>query len=284
MKINKIPLVILAIGATLFSFSCDKNDEIPAPEIGDFELGLGNSHTAYAGGDVHIEAEVVAEGKISTIAVEIHEAGEGEDHDHDHEHDHGFEFDSTYTEFANLYNTTFHKHVDIPVTAEVGTYHFHFIVTDLQGKQTEVEVEDFEVLQIVDETAPAISVTSSPTDGQTFSNGQTITITGSVSDNVSLAGMFIGLVRAEDNIADADVGGANAKVIPMLHTHDFPNVDEYDFNASIDVGAANDNNMTPAPIEGENAWKSTDYYILIRVKDQSNNWTFSAHYPIKIQL
>ena len=152
------------------------------------------------------------------------------------------------------------------------------------GNQTEEEVEDFQIKEIEDDTAPSLTVSSAPSDGQTFGDGETISISGSVTDNISLAGMFIGLVRTEDNVPDAEVGGANAKVIPMLHTHDFPEMDEFDFNASIVVGAENDNNMTPAPIQGENAWKSTEYYILIRAKDQSGNWVFSDHYPLNIEL
>ncbi len=149
MKKNKLYTTILIAGSVLFAFSCDDNNEISAPEIRDLELGHGNTKTASVGSDIHIEADVVAEGRISTIKIEIHLEGEEHDHDHDHllmdEDDHGWEFDSVYTEFEGLLNTTFHKHVDIPTTAEPGTYHFHFVVTDELGNQTEEEVEDFQI-------------------------------------------------------------------------------------------------------------------------------------------
>jgi hypothetical protein len=50
------------------------------------------------------------------------------------------------------------------------------------------------------------------------------------------------------------------------------------------VGAGYDNNMTPAPIEGDNAWQSGNYYILIKAVDAKGNWTYSIHYPIVINL
>ena len=70
----------------------------------------------------------------------------------------------------------------------------------------------------------------------------------------------------------------------MLHTHDFDDPDETEFTASIAVGAANDNNMTPAPIQGDNAWRSGNYYILVKSKDAKGNWAYSSHYPIVINL
>ena len=52
-----------------------------------------------------------------------------------------WEFDSVYIEFSGLRNTEFHKHIEVPIDAETGDYHFHFSVTDMEGSQTVFEDE-----------------------------------------------------------------------------------------------------------------------------------------------
>ncbi|MCV6630517.1 MAG: DUF4625 domain-containing protein [Flavobacteriaceae bacterium] len=275
IKNQKVFVLFLAV-CSLFVISCDSDDDpLSKPEISDFELGLGDNRIGYIGSDLHIEAEVEAENKISTIMVEIHMEDEAA----------GWQFEKTWTDFNGLLNTNFHKHIDIPANATAGIYHFHFVVTDMAGNQTEWEAEDLQVKAIDDSEKPTIDISSSPANNASFADGETISLAGKVTDNISLAGMLVALVRTEDNIADADVKGGNKKVIVMLHTHDFgKDPDAYTFNASIKVGAEKDNNMTPASIEGENAWRNGDYYILLRVKDQSGNWAFSQKYPITVNL
>lgn len=271
---TRLFLIAIAFTAGLFFTSCEKNNEVAKPVISVMELGLGNSHVAYIDADLHIEAEIIAEGKINKITVEIHQEEGSSD-----------EIVEEYDEFAGLKNTTFHKHVDIPTTTVAGQYHCHIIVTDMEGNSTTVE-NVITIEELVDTEAPEITITSVPENGKTFANGETITISGSITDNISLSGLVVALVYETDNIADTVVSGAaNTKVIVMLHTHDFgADPDETDFTASINVGAANDNNMIPAPIQGENAWKSGNYYILVKSKDAKDNWTISARYPIVINL
>ncbi len=250
--------------------SCSKDDEsIPKPVISNLEVGLNNSHVAYAGADLHLEAEIVAEGKINKITVEIHQE-EGSSN----------EIVVEYDEFKGLKNTTFHKHVDIPATTPLGNYHCHITVSDMEGSSTTVE-EEIAIQEMLDTVAPVLTISSAPTDGQTFANSETISISGHVEDNIALGGMLVALVYESDGIADENVTANNSKVIVMHHTHDFgEDPDEYTFNASIVVGAATDNNTTPAPIQGNNAWKKGNYYILVRVKDAKGNWTFSNHYKV----
>ena len=270
--IKTISLLLIVSGMILFN-SCNKDDEdIVKPVISDLELGIGNSHVGYQGADLHIEAEIEAVNNIDVISVEIHQEEGSSD-----------EIEATYDEYAGLKNTTFHKHVDIPAETPTGTYHVHITVTDQEGYQTMVE-EEIEIEELTDEEAPEINISSAPENGASYSDGETITISGTVTDNISLAGLLVTLVYEPDNIADADVSGANTSVIVMLHTHDFEDPDEYEFTASIAVGAVNDNNMTPAPIEGDNAWRSGNYYILVKSKDAKVNWAYSNHYPIVINL
>lgn len=267
-KLKQLVIVLAIIG--LLS-SCE-DDENSKPVITLNEVGLNNSHIAYAGSDLHIDAEIIAEALIEKIVVEIH-AEEAMDE----------EYEFVFTEDAGLKNTHFHKHVDIPETASLGDYHFHLKVIDKEGNSTSEELE-IEVKELADEEAPVFNITSQPSSSDVFNNGEAITFEGSVSDNNFLAGMFVALVYEDDAIADADVNGANAKVIPVEHTHDFDSEKTDNFNLSITVGQAMDQNMTPKAIEGDNAWKSGKYYILARCKDAKDNWVFHKGETFTINL
>ncbi len=281
---TRIFLIVIAFTAGLFFTSCEKDDETtPKPVITLSELGYENSKIGYAGTDLHIEAEIVAEGKIDKVTIEIHPEGEHKEKSASITlHEDEWEVDTTFTEFSGLKNTTFHKHIDIPVHTEIGHYHFHFIVTDIDGQQTTVE-EELEIKQPDDAVAPEITISNAPTNNQTFNNGETISISGSVSDDKALGGMYIGLVRTDQNLTDAEVDATNT--ITLLHTHEFDSHTAHNFSASINVGATQDNNITPKDITGDIAWQSANYYIVVKCKDAfGGNWTFSNQYPIVIKM
>lgn len=271
------------LSALMFLFlfqSCKK--ETARPVIQSIELGLNNSKIAYAGGDFHIEAEVEAEAKISTITIEIHPEGEHDDKSSFAINEDHWEVDSIYTKFSGLRNTTFHEHLDVPLDAETGHYHVHFLVTDMDGYQTSFE-DEIEVMIPDDSEAPVLTISSSPASGQSFTNGQTILVSGNVTDNLSLGGLYVGLVRVNQNLADADVNAENT--ITILHSHDFDSQTAHLFSCSIVVGASQDNNTPPKTIGGEFAWTSGQYYILVKAKDAiGSNWTFSQKYLLNIEL
>ena len=277
---TRIFLIAIALTAGLFFTSCEKESEVAKPVITINELGMGdshgNDHIAIIGSDLHIEAEIIAEGKISTIQVRIHPEGEHEEAGVHEE----WELDTIYTKFSGLKNTIFHEHVDIALEAEPGEYHFDFVVTDMEGNQGYAEA-DLEIQQPNDDVAPEVNVSAAPSNNQVFNNGETITISGTVSDDKALGGMYIGLVRTDQNLTDAEVNATNT--ITLLHTHEFDSPSAHNFSASINVGATQDNNITPKDIIGDIAWQSSNYYILVKCSDAfGGNWTFSSHYPIVI--
>ncbi len=271
---NKIIISVAIIAVAISSFtSCNKENPISKPPvIKNLELGIKNSHEAYIGADIHIEAEIEAENKIDKITVEIHQNKNG-----------GTEIKKVYTEFSGQRNTNFHKHLDIPKDAKEGEYHLHFTVTDLSGNQTDIE-ETIKIKKINDTEAPVITISNAPENGKTFSKGETISISGTIKDNNALGGLLISLVKESDNIADKDVTGRNKSVIIMLHTHDFDSANSHNFSASIVVGAENDNNMNPAPITGQNQWREGNYYILVKSKDAMGNSAISKRYPIILNI
>lgn len=128
----------LLLSLCLFVFSsCDNDDdENPAkPAINLKELGSGhdspNDRTGYIGGSMHIEADIIAEGLIKQIDLEIH-LEEGD-----------YEFEKTFTDtkYVGVKNTTFHEHFSIPADAPAGDYHLHLTVTDQLGQTTTAEAE-----------------------------------------------------------------------------------------------------------------------------------------------
>jgi hypothetical protein len=136
---TRVFLIAIAITTVLFFTSCEKEVEMPVITI--LELGdgdsHGNDHTAKIGSDIHIEVEIVAEGKIDKVQVRLHPEGEhGEEGEHEE-----WEIDTTYTKFYGLKNTIFHEHLDIAPEAEPGEYHFDFIVTDMEGNQSSAEAD-----------------------------------------------------------------------------------------------------------------------------------------------
>lgn len=142
--IRSIQSYIGLFAIILFAAACSKKEEVVAPpSLSNVEIGSGNNKTGYAGGDIHIEAEIMAPGKIASVRVTIHpKAGSG------------WEFDTTYTEgFTGLLNAEIHEHIHIPIEAPSGDYHLDIVVTDQQGKTTGVE-SDIKI--VLDPTLPSI--------------------------------------------------------------------------------------------------------------------------------
>lgn len=130
MKRIYIALISVAL------FACESVDK---PVINLLEVGYENTHTATIGQNLHLEAEMIADGKIDKIQLRIHP--EGEEHEHETEHE-GWEVDTLYTgAYADVRNTLFHEHIAIPAGAEAGHYHLHIILTDKEGYQATAEAE-----------------------------------------------------------------------------------------------------------------------------------------------
>jgi len=126
-KFKSIALFIAIL--TVASFSSCKKD-IAAPVISNTEIGENNSLTATIGGELHMDMEIVADGKIDKIVVDLHpEDGPGD------------EIEAEYTSYSDLLNADFHEDLEIPATAVAGEYHFHLTVIDQEGNSTDFETD-----------------------------------------------------------------------------------------------------------------------------------------------
>lgn len=145
-NLNKIAAIFVALTiSALILSSCKDDKSTAAPTINNMELGASNSHVGYIGHDLHVEAEVEAEGTISTITVKIYQS----------ENDNVLT-DTVFAEFEGLKNATFHKHIAIAANAVAGNYHFCFVVTDKAGKQTTYEADNLKIEYTSSDT-PTIS-------------------------------------------------------------------------------------------------------------------------------
>lgn len=105
-----------------------------SPEITITETGEGNSKTAVAGGEMHLEAEISAPNKIAEIEVELHNTAAD------------YEKEFKYTgKYLGETSAHFHEHLAVPADAPTGEYHLHFTVTDADGNSTTEEVEGIQI-------------------------------------------------------------------------------------------------------------------------------------------
>jgi len=270
-------VVLLGVSVMMLATACKKEDNNP-PVISNFEVGLSNSHIAYVGADLHIEADIVAQKNIQTIEVRVHV----EDETLVPSGIIPWELDTVYTQFSGLKNTLFHEHVGIPSEVFQGAYHLHFVVTDMDGNQTDMESE-LQLEQPNDTESPVVEVTQHPESSRVFHSGDAITISAELTDNIALGGTYVALVRADQQLADSLITADNT--ITVLHFHEFVDPDEYQLTASITVGADFDNNLPPKEITGDLAWQSGEYYLVIKAVDAfGGHTTYSSHYSFHIEL
>ena len=129
MKINTILSLAAAAALLLSATSCNKEETTAKPTVNLTEVGHDNEKVAMRGDDLHLEADILAEGLIKRIDVEIHQE------------DGTYEIEKSYTEgkYVGVKNVEFHEHIDIPAEAPLGEYHLHFTVTDQKGQTTLAE-------------------------------------------------------------------------------------------------------------------------------------------------
>jgi hypothetical protein len=147
MKLYSTSMAMIAI-FSIFLVSCDKNTP---PKVTLHELGLNNTKTVQQGSDLHIDAEIIAPLKIASIQLIIHSEDEHPAHVSMKTMSTGevsieWKVDSIYTKgYVGVKNAEFHEHIQVPATANLGHYHVHIKVTDMEGNQT-IKEDEIEVL------------------------------------------------------------------------------------------------------------------------------------------
>jgi len=136
MKTIKIFISFLLI--TSIFYACKKNElepELTKPTASNVEIGYANNKRAIRGRDFHLNADLIAGSKITSVKVMIlQKVGQT--------YAANWTFELTWNEFNGVKNTNVHKHFTIPKEAPEGLYDFLFIVNDENGSKLELK-EDF---------------------------------------------------------------------------------------------------------------------------------------------
>jgi len=247
MKSNFKILSFIAIFGILLN-SCSSDDDasspsVNAPEITNFEYGEGSSHStdqaAFTGSDIHIEADIYAEGVVNSIILSIHahdlEAGENEEE---------WEFEQVYDAASyQVINPSFHVHVDVPQYAAEGEYHIELLVIDEAGNSTEIEGH-IDVINLI-----------------TFSN----------------ADIDATVVRGEEFHMDVEIGALNGihELNVDIHAHDLTVGDgEVEWDGEFDY-SADFHDLTEADFHKHIQVPATapagEYHITITVEDEDGH-------------
>lgn len=126
MKHNMFREFALIVVAALALAACGKNPA--APEITLTEVGHENTHVAVAGDEMHLEADIEAEGLVKMISLHIN----------DEEHN-SYRLDTVFADgkYVGVRNVEFHEHIDIPASCTPGRYKLRLAVLDQEGQTTE---------------------------------------------------------------------------------------------------------------------------------------------------
>ncbi|MNK17566.1 hypothetical protein D3C87_357580 [compost metagenome] len=139
MKKNYLIITFLLLAGTFSACKKDNEEiEIANPTLSNVEIGYANNKRAIRGRDFHLNADVIAGTKITTVEVKILQKTNQKYTDN-------WKLELTWEEFRGTKNTNVHKHFTIPKEAPEGTYDFLFIVNDENGSRLELK-EDFIII------------------------------------------------------------------------------------------------------------------------------------------
>lgn len=281
MQTIKFSLIIFILAIAGMFSSCEKDEadtEKPVIEVS----GPEADKVLYVGSEIHFEVDFSDNVELKSYKVDIHDNFDGHTHKSTKHEGTAWHFQKSWDFDAGQKNTHIHHHeIAIPTEIEgekvaTGDYHFMVYCTDAAGNESWVAI-DVEIQEAKDTEIPVISTVTAPAVNKSFTTDDVITISGTVTDNDHLAGIFVAIMPE---------GATNEQVTPtdcfavMLHEHDAVHgQSSYNFTASITVGQAKDNNNPSKTI----TWTPGNYFILIKSPDESGNVVFSSQYPIIIE-
>lgn len=174
MKISVLLLVILA------AMSCRKdNDETP-PTITSVQLtgNFTNLDSIPVGDTIHLKVEVTDDIALGQLKADFHQA-------FDAHTGRSVAFDYTLIEDLSGKSYTYEKDIYIDSATLSGPYHLSVDLADHHGNTGLYNRTDF---QLLNTSAPVIHLTGPAfTPQPTFATGDTIPLTGTITDNTDLA-------------------------------------------------------------------------------------------------
>jgi len=271
-----LPFVLVA----MLIVSCEKEADTIAPVI---EVsGPEANEILYVGSTIHFEADFSDDVALKSYKIDIHSNFDGHTHKSESTDSSEWHFQQSWSFDEGAKNAHIHHHeIEVPeeidgLPIEPGDYHFMIYCTDAAGNESWTAIA-VEIQYPTDSIAPAITNISAPAQGSAFSTNDVISITGEISDDNELHGIFVAIMK--EGSTTEQVNETDAFAV-MLHEHDaVEGLTEYSFSASITVGQVQDNNNP----SNEVTWTPGNYFIIVKTVDASGNVAFSAEYPIVIQ-
>ncbi len=235
--------------------SCDKDDDndTTAPIIKSATIdGEDHDISATAGGSITFEVEVSDNEELGQLKLDIHDIFDG----HEHKSTSANKWaDVKIVELSGT-NETVTQAMDVPASAIAGPYHAIISVIDAEGNEGEfVELE----MMVSNGSEPEINLTNPDFSVEVHAmKGSTLSLKGSVSDDVDLAEIFIVLEEEHEGHDHKSAGGE------VLYEKDFDldgsSDTSWDFQADGSVDIA-------IPTNAE-----TGHYLLtIRAEDAEGN-------------
>ncbi len=285
MRNNRFFALMLFLSAAVAFASCSKDEDDPADEKDttkpQINLTSPANETEFMPGDAIAFGAVFSDDKeLGSYKIDIHP---GEGHDHKSTSDNGaWSYQKSWSLPEGSTNETV-SHSEIVIPEEVdgvptmpGDYHFLVYCTDKAGNE-EFVAHDIIIVEPADETAPEISFSFTPEENEAYIRADTIKIAGSVSDNKHLSELLVAVMRSTST--EDMVNTTDAFVIMLNANEQVAEQNSFDFNASIIVGATQDNNVPPRTV----TWSRGEFYVIVKAVDESGNTAFSQRFPIVIQ-
>lgn len=256
MKYLNLLIVAALLMAVSFS-SCKKDVDDEAPIIVEFTV---DNATVAAGNEIHADLDFSDNEGLKSYKIDIHDAFDG--------HTHGKTGTPwSYQETVDISGKSFsdHKHIDVPVDAASGPYHFIVTVLDEEGNQSEFMEVD---LTITNSSMPVINVTSLSETSETHVDlGTTLTLTGTITDGDDLDEIRIIVREAHDH----DHGGKVSDDALYENDIDLTGTSDVSYDLST---------LTPTIDIPANA-EEGDYELVIYASDSDGNYA-TKEYPLHI--
>lgn len=285
MRNNRFFALMLLMATAIAFTYCSKDEDDPVDEKDTIKpqinLTSPANETEFLPGDAIAFSAVLSDDKeLGSYKIDIHP---GEGHNHKSTSDNGaWSYQKSWSLPEGSTNETV-NHSEIVIPLEVdgvptmpGDYHFLVYCTDKAGNE-EFVAHDVIIVEPADETAPEIALSFVPEENQLYIRADTIKIAGSVSDNRHLSELLVAVMRSTST--EDMVNTTDAFVIMLNANEQVAGQNSFDFNASILVGATQDNNVPPRNV----TWARGNFYVIVKAVDDSGNTTFSQRFPILIQ-
>jgi len=303
MKLLK-SLSFLLFAALIF-VACKKDrpeGELPAPSIANLEIGSGNNGQGIIGRDFHLDMDVTAGDKISTVQVLIRQK-QGITYPAE------WSFELTWTEFKGTRNTNVHKHFTIPKEAPAGAYDFIIKISDENG----TVLEEMHAINLV--TAESLPVNPQMyslmlekmdkgfvyilnrgfmlDDDKGYVKNEKLKAYVDISKVKGEGVMYTFLVKKSAGhlpesvdkidfskviVTDSREHTGMTAVNTFTNYVDLPNHSPKEFL----IGTSLDNRVPASAISGEKAWMNGEYYFGVVYTNKTYN--MSAHYYIPLTI